>query len=252
MSAMTRIPERLIALEGASNFRDLGGRRTSDGRSVRWRLLFRADRLSALSGDDDVRLADLGLAHVVDFRGPNEQAAAPDRVADATWHNAGIQPTLFADVRAHLAGGDVLTAEVMAGMMQGIYRKFIREDGAQFAKLFALLLRGDGPLVFHCTAGKDRTGVAAALVLLALGVPRAQVLEDYLLTNQNYRVPADEQGDFALESGAAEALWTAAPSYLQAAFDVMDTEWGGVLRYLDDQLGVGTAERTELAGRYLV
>lgn len=248
---MTASPERLIALHGASNFRDLGGRRTTDGRSVRWRLLFRSDRLSALNAADAAELARLGIGHVVDFRGAGEQAAAPDRVAGAQWHDAAIQPTVFRDVRAHLAAGEALTAAAMAGMMQATYRKFIRDDGAQFAALFALLLQGDAPLVFHCTAGKDRTGVAAALVLLALGVPRAQVLEDYLLTNRSYRVPPDEQGDFALAPAAAAALWTASPAYLQAALDVIDGEWGGVQHYLAEQLGVGERERSELAQRYL-
>lgn len=243
-------PTRTIALHGASNLRDLGGWQATDGHRVRWRMLFRSDRLSDLAPADVARLRQLRLAHVVDFRGPVEQSAAPDRDVGATWHDAAIRPTLFRDIQAHRARGEVLTADAVAAMMRGAYRQFVRADTVQFARLFALLLQGDAPLAFHCTAGKDRTGVAAALVLSALGVPRAQVLEDYLLTNQYYRVPADEQGP-AIPPDAAAALWAAKAEYLDAAFDTVEREFGGLPVYLERQLRLGAMQRDVLRRRYL-
>lgn len=243
-------PMRTITLRGASNLRDLGGWPTADGRRVRWRTLFRSDRLSDLAPDDVARLRQLRLAHVVDFRGPIEQRAAPDRDVGATWHDAAIQPTLFRDIQAHRARGEVLTADAVAAMMCSAYRQFVRADTAQFARLFALLLQDDVPLAFHCTAGKDRTGVAAALLLSALDVPRAQVLEDYLLTNRCYRVPEDERGP-DLPHDAAAALWAANADYLNAAFDTVEQEFGGLSRYLETELRLGAAQRNALQRRYL-
>ncbi len=133
--------------------------------------------------------------------------------------------------------------------MQDTYRGFVRYNAARFAELFKLLLASDAPLVFHCTAGKDRTGFAAALILLTLGVPRDVVMHDYLLTNSLYRRP-EGMGSHAPEEVLA-VLWRVQEEFLDAALHMVDNDFGGVQAYLVDVLGVDVAAQKELEGRYL-
>ncbi len=142
-----------------------------------------------------------------------------------------------------------LTGQDAVGLMQDTYRGFVHDNAPCFAELFKLLLASDTPTVFHCTAGKDRTGFAAALILLTLGVPRDVVMHDYLLTNTLYRRP-EGMGSHAPEEVLA-VLWRVQEEFLDAALHKVDTEFGGLQPYLVDVLGVDAAAQTELAGRYL-
>ena len=134
-------------------------------------------------------------------------------------------------------------------LMHDTYRSFVNVYGDRFAQFLALLQLSDAPLVFHCTAGKDRTGWAAALLLTALGVDEEQIMEDYLLTNQYFRRPAQMYGQLSEE--ALDALWRVQPSYLMASVDVVRAQHGSVDRYLTQVLGVDGAARERLAGLYL-
>ena len=119
----------------------------------------------------------------------------------------------------------------------------------RFAALFALLLESDRPLVFHCTAGKDRTGFAAAIILLSLGVPREVVMQDYLLTNDHYKMP--ELGSSELPSEALQVLYLVQKTFLNASLKAVDTDFGGFQNYLVQQLRVGPREQERLAELYL-
>ena len=133
--------------------------------------------------------------------------------------------------------------------MNELYRALVNDQSHRFAELFDHLLQADAPLVFHCTAGKDRTGFAAALILLALGVPRDLVLQDYLLTNRVYKHPASTQ--HALSAEVLAVLWQVQPDFLHAALDAVDRDHGGIERYLQQRLGLGPAALKTLAERYL-
>jgi protein-tyrosine phosphatase len=126
----------------------------------------------------------------------------------------------------------------------------VRHNTRRFAEFFEHLLASDEPTVFHGTAGKDRTGFAAAMILLALGISRDAVMEDYLLTNRCYRAPAAPP-DARVPTAAREVLWGVRAEFLAAALDVIDTDCGGVDAYLDSQLGMGPTERARLAQAYL-
>ena len=179
---MTR-PTRSIALQGASNFRDLGGYPGLGGRTVRWRRLFRSDHLARLSAQDQQALAGLGIARAVDLRGEAERNALAYTLPGVQYHPLTIEPTVVQRIQEVLRSGASLSPQDAAGLMQDTYRGFVHDNAPRFAALLRMLVERDDPLVFHCTAGKDRTGFAAALILLALGVPREVVMEDYLLTN---------------------------------------------------------------------
>jgi protein-tyrosine phosphatase len=140
-----------------------------------------------------------------------------------------------------------LSGPVVVELMKDLYRSLVNDQANRFAEFFQHLLRAEGPLVFHCTAGKDRTGVAAALVLLALGVSRDLVMQDYLLTNELLR--PSPFGPRAPPEALA-VLWQVQESFLDAALDAVEVDHGGVERYLTHRLGL-TPSRPGSSGRQL-
>jgi protein-tyrosine phosphatase len=248
---MPRHPDRHWPLQGASNFRDLGGYAGHGGRPLRWRRLFRSDHLGGLTDADQQRLAPLGLARTFDFRGQSERAAAPCRLIGATRHSLAIEPTVVQRLQEHAASGAPLTAGVAAALMHELYRGLVSEQAHRYAELFEQLLHDDSPLVMHCTAGKDRTGVAAALVLLALGVSRERVLEDYLLSNETYRRPPPRAAVEPLPAEVLAVLWQVQAGFLEAALQSIDDAEGGIEPYLRRRLGLGPAALRTLAAHYL-
>jgi len=242
-------PERAWRLQGAPNFRDLGGYPGRDGRPVRWQRLFRSDHLADLTAADHARLAPLQLARTFDFRGVEERAAAPYHLSGATQHSLAIEPTVVQRMNEVVDAGHALTAPMVTALMHELYRNLVNDRADRFAELFDHLLESDAPSVFHCTAGKDRTGVAAALVLLALGVPRDVVRQDYLLTNALAPDPPPASTDTPADAWAA--LWGVQPGFLDTALQVIDADHGGVERYLAQRLRLTPAARDALATRYL-
>lgn len=250
MNTTLETPARSLGLAGASNFRDLGGYGASAGASVRWRRLFRSDHLAGLTEADAQALAQLGVARAFDFRGVAERAAQPYALPGVVQHALPIEPTVVQRMKALAEAGETITPAHAVALMQDTYRAFVSDNAARFAELFGHLLDSDAPLVFHCTAGKDRTGFAAALILLALGVPRAEVMRDYLLTNEHYRMPALD--DSRAPPAALQVLWRVQEDFLLAALQTVDEDFGGIDAYLAGQLGVRAAERAQLARLYLV
>ena len=242
-------PERAWRLQGAPNFRDLGGYPGRDGRPLRWQRLFRSDHLADLTPADRARLAPLRLARTFDFRGVDERAATPYDLGGATQHSLAIEPTVVQRMNDVVDAGQALTAPLVTALMHELYRALVNDRADRFAELFEHLLESDVPSVFHCTAGKDRTGIAAALVLLALGVPRDVVRQDYLLTNELAPDPPPARADTPADAWAV--LWGVQPAFLDTALEVIDSDHGGVERYLARRLRLTPAARDALATRYL-
>jgi protein-tyrosine phosphatase len=240
---------RHLPLAGASNFRDLGGYATQDGHVVRWRRLFRSDHLAALTAEDRAVLASLRLHRVCDFRGVAERAELVCSLPEATVHSLAIEPTVVQGIKTLLDAGETVTPALTVGLMKQTYRDFVVANSARFADMFTHLLANDSPLVFHCTAGKDRTGFAAALILSALGVSRDVVMQDYLLTNRHYQMPV--QTAIALSPDVLAILWRVQEGFLDAAFHAVDTEFGGLERYLRQQLGLDASRQQRLRELYL-
>lgn len=244
-----QIPSRSLNLTGATNFRDLGGYVGHDGRTVRWRTLFRSDHLAALTPDDLATLTRLGLSRAYDFRGVTERAAVPYELPGVASHSLAIEPTVVQRMKELLESGYHPTAQDTVRLMQQTYRDFVHGNSPRFAELFGHLLASDAPAVFHCTAGKDRTGFAAALILLALGVPRSVVMQDYLLTNDLFRMPI--AGPALAPQEVLNVLWRVQEDFLDAALHAVEADYGGVPQYLEKALGLGPTERARLAALYL-
>jgi protein-tyrosine phosphatase len=245
---MTELPSRHLNLAGASNFRDLGGYPTGDGRSLRWRQLFRSNHLGHLTEDDVKVVRGLGVRSAFDFRGVQERAAAACVVDEILVHSLPIEPTVVALLRAKLQARALSSADALE-IMRDSYRGYVRTNTHSFRELFAHLLEDKAPLVIHCTAGKDRTGFACALILHALGVPDQVISDDYLLTNRFYRRDPNSAPDLPVE--VRQAIGSVESSFLAAGFEAVNAQYGDLESYFRDGLGLGTSERNELKARYV-
>jgi protein-tyrosine phosphatase len=256
------VAERVLPLEGAHNFRDLGGYATADGRRVRWGRVFRSDDISELTDTDLDYLGALGLRLVCDFRSPAERGEAPDRlpnpapqVAELAISDDTIDPTLLREAIMSGELGDLDFAQIL---IDG-NKSFASTFAGQYRELFDRLGEADGmPALLHCTAGKDRTGFGSALVLLALGVPESTVFDDYLLTNATTGPRTERLLWFVrLRSfGRADVarirpLFEARREYLSAGLDEARKDFGDLDRYLREAIGVDDAERERLRSALL-
>ncbi|MFD4134402.1 tyrosine-protein phosphatase [Streptomyces goshikiensis] len=247
---------RQIPLQGAVNVRDLGGYRTWTGGKVRQGRVYRSDALSRLTAADVTTVAGLGLTKVVDFRIPMElQYDGADRLP------AGLTATsrpvsdlgLYATLVGAISSGDPVQQERMLGggraeaYMRDIYRTFVTspENRAQFAAtLREIADGGQGPLLYHCTSGKDRTGWLSYVLLRALAVPEATAERDYLASN-TFRGAYDAQVRAGLkQSGRMQnpdlliPLQEVRTDYLGSATAQMEADFGGFYGYLTDGLGL--------------
>jgi protein-tyrosine phosphatase len=236
-------------LPGPTNFRDLGVYANAHGRHMRPGRLFRSDHLGGLSPEAGATLTGLGITRVLDLRGVTEREAAACGLDGVQVHSLAIEPTVVQVLNDLIGAGQTLTTEDVVGHMQDTYRGFVSHNSHRFAELFRHLLASDEPLVFHCTAGKDRTGFAAALILQALDVPGETIWRDYLLTNERLKPPANNR--LGLAPDVAAVLWRVQPEFLNAAFEAVDAVYGGMDDYLREGLGIGETERKQLQRMYL-
>ena len=202
-------PTRNVDLHGVYNFRDLGGYTTRDGRSVRWRTLFRADGLGRLTADDLETLRPIALKTVVDLRTAreiDERGRFPFETYPVAFHHLSVIDATWD--RERIRAENLPATE----FLHGAYTAMLTEGAQQYAAAFRVLAGPDAlPAVFHCAAGKDRTGLMAALVLGALGVEAHDVVADYALTQPTMerfieRVRAENTDTRAARLGAKGAL----------------------------------------------
>ncbi len=231
-------------LQGASNFRDLGGYATPDGLRVRRGRVFRSDHLAGLNAADVAHLQALGVSHSLDFRGVAEFTTTPYDIPGVQRVALTIEPTVIARMQALVAQGIVPTTEETVELMRETYRDFVNHNAGTYGRFLKHLLEQPTPQVFHCTAGKDRTGFAAALLLSALGVDRSTIEHDYLLTNQLYRRDPSLEGKG--HPHVMKVLWQVQPEFLHAAFEAVDAQHGGMNDYLYGAIGLNAQEVAEL------
>ncbi|MFF6901821.1 tyrosine-protein phosphatase [Streptomyces hydrogenans] len=252
----TGTPIRQIPLQGAVNVRDLGGYPTYDGERVRHGLVYRSDHLGKLTEADLVTLAGLGLARAVDFRIPLEVGHdGADRLPAGV--TAVARPItdngLFGQLTAAIGSRDPVLQEQMLGggraaaFMADVYRTFVTDaaNRAAFGRtLRELAAPGTGPVLYHCTSGKDRTGWTSWLLLRLVGVPERSATEDYLASN-TLRAAHDARVREGLrQSGMMRNPELIVPlqevrrEYLDAALDEVRAGYGGLYRYVTAGLGL--------------
>ncbi|WP_176590837.1 tyrosine-protein phosphatase [Sphingobium sp. EM0848] len=256
------LADRALHLSTAPNFRDIGGYRTSDGHWVKPGLIYRSDQLDRLSDGDLAAIGALKPGLLVDLRTETERKREPDRVPPAVRQQ-------ILDVAADSSGslgGDMRKAQAAiasgqgAALLAAANRDFVSLPSARAA--YGTLLRqlaegNDGPLIYHCTAGKDRTGWATAIILTLLGVPQETVMADYLASNHYLQAKNEATIATLKASGAAfdpaflEPVLTVRPEYLQSAFDEVQRRYGSFDAYVRDGLGLSQSDIAALRRRYL-
>lgn len=248
------VKKRHLALEGAPNFRDLGGYETSDGRHVKWGELYRSDNLAHLTDSDLAKVSGLGIRLVCDFRAAAEKESEPDRLPASdppavAALEIGAESFMVKDLRERIQSGDTDGLDLRAMMIEG-NRLFATKFAPQYAAMFERITKPENlPALVHCTAGKDRAGFASAMILSVLGVPRETVMEDFLLTNY-YTAAATEKrlrmirvfSLFRADTDALRPLFGVEPAYLEAAFEAIDKNYGDLDAYRRTALGLDDGE----------
>jgi protein-tyrosine phosphatase len=258
--SLTVVAERLFPLEKGSNFRDVGGYVGAGGKTVKWGKIFRSGALPMLSDRDYALLSGLKVKSIVDLRSLEEREVAATELDDRT-------DALFLSNDYSLKP---LMRNFAAGNGENVYVGMEKLLKPQYRAIFSRLLADDGAVMYHCSAGQDRTGMASALILTALGVNRETIIKDYHLSTPSRRPqwelpaldPADHPNNPIVQYYAAaakkpggiqaEPLYSkSGVSHLVQFFAYLDTEYGSVEGYMAKELGVGPDEIAKLRALYL-
>jgi protein-tyrosine phosphatase len=245
--------QRVVRMQGTVNFRDVGGYKTTDGKQVVWGKVFRSADVSRLTDQDLSVLEQKHIHTVIDFRGVKEAAAAPDHLLPHT------------DYQLCPAGSDSLpgAAQMGAVIKSGNFlEKFYGNTqhlGARYKPLFQKLLTlpASESIMYHCTGGRDRTGMATALFLYALGVPQSTIEADFTASNV-YLLPMNRQMFKGMQqsSGLDEETIRKAlelkPELLHSLFNAIKNKYGSVDNFFEKELGMGEKERAELKRKYTI
>jgi protein-tyrosine phosphatase len=259
MLPLDHLPQQLD-LEGSNNFRDLGGYPLCQGGFFKNKLLYRSDHLANLSDADRQLIAHLGVKTVIDLRRRSEREENPDRLGDLDirqiWLPVRAEGADVHKLRRGLESGTIEPDHAHDYLIQANI-EFVRRYASVYQDFFTLLLDPDNyPVVFHCSAGKDRAGFAAAMTLLVAGASLETVFYDYMATNhctaRYVNGIIDGLSDIPMISrlkaspDAIRALMQARTEYLQAAFDTIASDFGTVEAFLDQGLKLGPDNRQRL------
>lgn len=238
------LADKVLPMDGGYNFRDMGGIKNKDGKFVKWGKMFRSDELHNLMSSDLKYLASIPIVSVVDFRSEQEINAGPDKLPKSVKN----------DFKLSIAPGNLsmspdlekYTANQFVDFMIEMNRMFVTDSAIinQYRKFFELIQdQKNVPLMFHCTAGKDRTGMAAALFLYSLGVDDETIMNDYLSSN----IYLEKKYDFIKTTRPNfEPLFSVRSEYLQAGLDQIKKDHGSIENYLTKILNVDLQKMREM------
>ncbi len=261
-----QIPSTEPELAGVRNFRDVGGLPTVDGRRVRFGVLFRSGHLAHATQEDASFLGSLGLHTIFDFRNAADQQLEGPDVELPGVRNVNLplsDPADGAEFWRMVRDGDldqlraILADGKGADRMITSYRSIIKERTTEHSQVLHALAEDSVPALMHCAAGKDRAGLSIAVTLLALGVEREAIVEDYLKSNAKHRRYKVHRTSSAASAYSPEVmellspLFDARAEYLAAAFETIEETWGGVDTYLREGLRVTPEIRERLRERLL-
>ncbi|MGK4099335.1 tyrosine-protein phosphatase [Ligilactobacillus salivarius] len=255
---------RMLELEEGINFRELGGYLTEDGRKIKWHKLLRCGSMAQLTKNDVDYLDQYGVRYIIDLRSPEESNYSPDKYPDkAQYFQDTVYPFSFSLFKNLGIINNMRLGASNMDFGRQTYLQMLLDPHAQAAyrKMFNVLLENDKEgesVVFHCTAGKDRTGVAAFLILSALGVSEKQIVEDYLYTNlffDNYSsetindaLESESQTEIAQRLNSKTAVIAETIEVLPKACQVVS---GSVEKFLEEKLGMTKAKIERLQELYL-
>lgn len=244
--------KRHIPIKGSYNIRDIGGYKTRNGGTIKWQKLFRSALLSNIDLSDTEKMEALNICSICDFRTLDEQAESPDK-----WHGLeNIMKFPFPIGHGRVDKFKEAKAEdFQEGEGHYLYKanhSYVTVHAHQFRAFFKILLdESNYPILFHCTAGKDRTGFATYLLLSLLGVDEKAILEDYLLTNVYLEDFAEKisrriSQNLGVDQALIKSVFQAKASFLKGALDAIETNYGSVDNFLEKEIGIGTKEKQKL------
>ncbi|WP_251197410.1 tyrosine-protein phosphatase [Anaerotardibacter muris] len=259
-----------IELEGTQNTRDQGGMLTATGQRVRAKKLIRSDKLAGLTDHDiEVLMDELKLRTVIDLRTEVERSSSPDpidRMPDVKFVNAPVLAgsavglTHEHDLKSLWEEFSKLRADPIKTMCE-TYPLMLLGDPAikAFKQIFDIFLnQEDGAILWHCSEGKDRTGITSMLILYVLGVVPEAIMEDYLATNlfarEKLKRAAHDLEKFHIASKSDEALIafvSADERYMNAAMEAVEDKYGSLATYVEQALGITPEKREALCAKYL-
>ena len=259
-----REAHRLLNFEGIANFRDLGGYANDQGQQVKWGVLYRSGTFAHSSRADLQALQQLQLATLIDFRSSGEKEEEPNQLPDPTGFTVVEIPTLdegnkalVGEVMDRVESGDFTGFDPDQFMLQA-NRQFATEFTPQFRQFIHTVLDAAGkPVVWHCSAGKDRTGFASAILLRVLGVPQDVVMRDYMESKQHALEARRNQllllrlfkGEEAADKLAV--MMGVEEAWLRAAFEEIDAQWGSFENYVREGLQLGDGDIAQLRSQLL-
>ena len=249
---------RLLPMDGAFNTRELGGYKTTDGRSVKWGVLFRSDKLSDISDNDQKYLQSLGIKRIVDFRSTGEKTEDPNIIPEGINYiesPINVDGAMRSKIEAVLKGE---TNKEVKSFLVDANKEFVTNYTSVYEDFLRGLIDEDGPTLFHCTAGKDRAGFAAAITLIALGVSREDVIEDYMKTNIFTKNKIDEMIDkiklMSLYQADAEILRPligVERIYIETAFKTAEEKYGSLENFIREGLNISDEEIQILRNKFV-
>ncbi len=257
-----------IPLEGVDNARDLGGFETADGYVIRRRRLIRSSKLSDVTGNDErILVGDYDLRKVIDFRASVEKRQSPDvRIPGTEYIELPVFEELISGI-THEKRASVLPegkdglASLHPDQMKKAYRRMVEDEYSrnQYRKFFDVLLDNEeGAVLWHCTMGKDRAGLATVLLLSALGVSKEDILSDYVMTNTYCagrvdRIVAEvlSRTEGLLDPVTCREFFSAKPEYIDEALSIIDENFGSVGEFLSAEMGLSAPRLIKLRDMYL-
>ncbi len=237
------LAEKHLPMEGGYNFRDLGGLESKNGKHLLWGKFFRSDSLFYLTEEDLTYLSGIPITTLVDFRCEEEYTQFPDKLPDSlkNYYNLSIHPGILQT----FAKSKISSKEKIVDSMKKLYRTFVTQpEYVNSYREFFRLIQQDSqlPLLFHCSAGKDRTGLAAALLLSALDIPKEIIMNDYMESNLYLK---DKYQSLFEQNPASRYLYTSLPDYLEAALEEIDKKYSSITVFLEKELKINTQKLQE-------
>ena len=257
-SSLQNEEHRLLPMDGAHNTRELGGYKTTDGKSIKWGMLYRSDKLSDISKTDQKYLQTLGIKKIVDFRSEEEKTEDPDIIPEGIDYiemPISVDGAMRSKIEAVLKGE---TDKEVKSFLVDANREFVTSYTDVYENFLRGLIDEDAPTLFHCTAGKDRAGFAAAITLIALGVSKETVIKDYMKTNAFTQERIEEILDqielmslYQTDAEILRPLIGVERIYIETAFKTAEEKYGSLENFIRVGLNISDEDIQKLRNKFL-
>jgi len=257
----TVVSNRRIYFDNEVNFRDIGGLKTKDGKTVRWGKIYRSDHLSKLKNEEFDKFNEMRIKTVFDLRTDHEIKGKEDNLpANVTYAHT---PTVtdhegeIAKLRAKVISGEISEKQAMEQTVK-FYQDAVTVNVNSLREIIHRITDSDEPVLYHCSAGKDRTGIVSALILSILNVDRQTIVDEYLLSNYYRKAKTEEMLGKArlariikpkMDLKAIEVFMSVDESFINATFNAIDKEYGGIEKFIENQLSIDKKQRKQIIAK---